>query len=81
MDKAYRKKVIQQAEEAAIVGNTLLADGLKLLVKIYNDIDECHQAQKRMAAKGEYTSAIELKGMVDGYKKVAWDLQKVLNLR
>ena len=42
---------------------------MKLINKLY------------MANKGEYTSAIELKGMVDGYKKVAWDLQKVLNLR
>ena len=37
MEKAYIKKILQQAEKAAIDGNTLLADGLKLLVKIYNE--------------------------------------------
>ena len=81
MDKAYRKKILQQAEKTAIAGNTLLADGLKLLVKTYDDIDECEKAEKRAAARGSYIDAIKLIGMVDAFKKVSWDLEKVLNLR
>ena len=81
MEKAYRKKILQQAEKAAIDGNTMLADGLKLLVKIYNDMDECREIEKKVAKKADYEGAIKLQGMVDAWKKTAWDLQKVLNLR
>lgn len=61
--------------------NTLLADGLKLLAKINEDIKECGRAEKRIARRGEYTDCIRIRGMVDAYKKVRWDLEKVLNLR
>ena len=81
MEKAYRKKILQQAEKAAIDGNTLLAGGLKLLAKIYNEIDECRDFEKKAAKKADYEGAIKLQGMVDAWKKTAWELQKVLNLR
>ncbi len=81
MDKAYRSKLLKQADKAAIDGNTMLADGLKLLCKIYDDIDYCVKAEKRIAKRGEYTDAIRIQGQVDAWKKTAWDLQKVLNLR
>lgn len=81
MEKAYRKKILQQADKAAIDGNTILADGLKLLVKIYNDMDECRDIEKKVAKKGDYEGAIKLQGMVDAFKRTVWDLQKVLNLR
>jgi hypothetical protein len=58
-----------------------LADGLKLLVKIYNEIDECRDFEKEAAKKADYEGAIKLQGMVDAWKKTAWELQKVLNLR
>lgn len=81
MTTAYRKRLLKMTEEAAIAGNTLLADGLKLLVKTYDDIDECEKAEKKAAARGSYIDAIKLIGMVDAFKKVRWDLEKVLNLR
>ena len=80
MEKTYRKKILQKAEEAVIDGNTLLADSLKLLVKIYNEIDECREIEKKAAKKADYEGAIKLQGMVDAWKKTVWELQKVLNL-
>ena len=81
MTNAYRKKLLQMTDEAALDGNTMLADGLKLLVKTYNDIDECEKAEKKAAQRKSYIDAIKLIGMVDAFKKVSWDLEKVFNLR
>lgn len=81
MEIKYRKEILHQAEEATLNGNKILAESLKLLVKIYNEIDECVESEKRAAKKADYEGAIRLQGMVDAWKKTAWELQKILNLR
>jgi hypothetical protein len=56
-----------------------MSDRLKdLLAKTAANIKECQRAEKRAAKGGHYLDAIKLIGMVDAYKRVKWDIEKII---
>jgi len=54
-----------------------LAEIEELISKIKLSIKECNTAEKKAAKTTRYTDAIKLTGMVDAYKKILWDLEKI----
>jgi hypothetical protein len=56
-----------------------IKDLKQLLKEIDVNIKECEKFEKMAAKRGEYTDAIKLIGMEDAYKKVRWNLSKIIN--
>ena len=54
-----------------------LAEIKELISKTKSSIKECSIAEKKAARTARYTDAIKLIGMVDAYKKILWDLEKI----